>query len=49
VRIAAVEAQEPMSGVTVVVDDIGSKEVAERVIKSSRELYAKKIEQDIPI
>jgi len=48
-RIAAVEAQEPMSGVTVVVDDIGSKEVAERVIKSSRELYSKKIEQDIPI
>ncbi len=48
-RIAAVEAQEPMSGVTVVVDDIGSKEVAERAVESSRELYSKKIEQDIPI
>lgn len=48
-RIAAVDAQEPMSGITVVVDDIGSKEVADRVVESSRELYSKKIEQAMPI
>ncbi len=45
VRISAVHAQEPMSGMTVVVDETGSESIAERVIKSSRELYAKKIEE----
>ncbi len=44
VRIAAVEAQEPMSGATVVVQDAGGAEVAERVKQSSRELYARKAE-----
>lgn len=43
VRIAAVTAQEPMSGATVVVEDNGSSEIAERVRRSSRELYAKKV------
>jgi len=44
VRISAIQAQEPMSGVTVVVDETGSEPIAEKVIKSSRELYTKKIE-----
>jgi hypothetical protein len=47
-RIAAVEAQEPMSGVTVVVEDSGSDEVARQVITSSRALYAKHPEEQIP-
>ena len=41
-RIAAVQAQEPMSGVTIVVGDSGSKAIAARVIASSRELYVAK-------
>jgi hypothetical protein len=44
VRISAINAQEPMSGVTVVVEEAGSEATAEHVIKSSRERYAKKIE-----
>lgn len=44
VRISAVTAQEPMSGVTVVVDERGDESIAKRVINSSRELYAKKTE-----
>ncbi len=47
-RIAAVEAQEPMSGVTVVVEDNGSDTVAKRVIASSRALYAKHAEEQAP-
>jgi len=43
VRIAAINAQEPMSGVTVVVEDKGSEAVAKQVIKSSRLLYTKKV------
>lgn len=43
VRIAAINAQEPMSGVTVVVEDKGSEAVAKCVTESSRLLYAKKI------
>jgi len=43
VRIAAVDAQEPMSGITVVVEDKGSKAISERVIESSRSLYAKEM------
>lgn len=43
VRIAAINAQEPMSGVTVVVEDVGSEEIAERVVESSRKLYAKEV------
>jgi hypothetical protein len=43
VRIAAINAQEPMSGVTVVVEDRGSENTAKRVTESSRLLYAKKL------
>ncbi len=49
VRIAAIEAQEPMSGMTVVVKDAGSSDVAKRVIESSRSLYAKRAEQEQPV
>ena len=45
-RIAAVEAQEPMSGMTVVVDDKGSADVAKRVVESSRTYYAKQVEEE---
>lgn len=45
VRIAAVHAQEPMSGVTVVLREIGSDAVAKSVIQSSQQLYAKRIEE----
>ena len=38
-RIAAVEAQEPLSGRTVVISDNPDNNVFERVVKSSRELY----------
>lgn len=44
VRISAVTAQEPMSGVTVVVEEQGDESIAKRVIESSRKLYAKKAE-----
>lgn len=40
-RIAAIQAQEPMSGTTVVVNSLGDEEIAQRVIESSRKLYAK--------
>ena len=49
VRIAAVHAQEPMSGVTIVVDGKESAEVARRVIESSRALYAKTIQQEASV
>ena len=49
VRISAVNAQEPMSGMTVVVDETGSETIAMQVIESSRELYAKKIEEEVVI
>jgi hypothetical protein len=49
VRIAAVNAQEPMSGVTVVVEDEGSEAIAKQVIESSRRLYAKKIEDAVTV
>jgi len=45
VRIAAVSAQEPMSGMTVVVHEPGSESIASQVIESSRKLYAKKVEK----
>lgn len=48
VRIAAVDAQEPMSGVTVVVEDKGSKAVTKRVIASSQQLYAKEVPAEKP-
>lgn len=34
-----------MSGMTIVVEENGSESMAERILKSSRELYAKKIEE----
>lgn len=43
VRIAAIGAQEPASGMTVVVADIGSADTARSVVASSRTLYAKTI------
>ena len=42
VRISAVNAQEPMSGMTVVIEEAGDESIAKRVIQTSRELYAKK-------
>lgn len=42
VRIAAVEAQEPMSGVTVLIDE-GSDQVLANVVKRSRQKYARKV------
>lgn len=44
VRIAAVHPQEPMSGVTILLKNEGSNEIAERVITSSREKYAIEVE-----
>lgn len=41
-RIAAVEAQEPLSGETLLLPDVGSKEIAKQVLASSRKLYASK-------
>ena len=46
VRISAVNAQEPMSGVTVVVNEPGDEATAERVIDASRQFYAKKVEPE---
>ena len=46
VRISAVNAQEPMSGVTVVVNELGDEYTAKRVIDASRQLYAKKVEPE---
>lgn len=46
VRIAAINAQEPMSGVTVVVEDVGSEEIAVRVVESSRKLYAQEVAEE---
>ena len=41
-RIAAIEAQEPMSGRTELLENVGSDEIFEKVIFSSRMRYAKK-------
>lgn len=41
-RIAAVHSQEPMSGVTLLVQDLGSDEIANRVKDSSRDQWARK-------
>lgn len=48
-RIAAVHSQEPMSGITLLLDDDGDTEIAKRVIKESRKKYTKtvvKLKQD---
>jgi hypothetical protein len=47
VRIAAIHAQEPMSGITVVVDSPGSQTISKQVVASSRRLYAKKFEEEV--
>jgi hypothetical protein len=39
-RIAAIESQEPMSGITVLLDNEGSEEVALSVIEASQKRYA---------
>ncbi|MFZ2836384.1 MAG: hypothetical protein WAZ21_03615 [Candidatus Saccharimonadales bacterium] len=44
-RIAAIHSQEPMSGMTIVVEEGGSESTAELVLKSSRKLYAKEVEE----
>lgn len=41
-RAMAIKSQEPLSGETLLLDDPGSEEVAERVIKASQEQYAKR-------
>lgn len=45
VRISAVNAQEPISGVTVVVEEAGDESTARRVVAASRQLYSKKVEE----
>lgn len=42
-RIAAVQAQEPMSGMTMLLEDEGSKEIAGRAVKYSRKTYGTKV------
>lgn len=41
-RASAIQSQEPFSGETIKLEGEGSEEIAEQVIKSSREHYAKK-------
>jgi len=43
-RIAAIRSQEPMSGVTLLLNEDGSAEIAKRVIINSRNKYAVKVE-----
>lgn len=44
-RIAAVHSQEPMSGMTVLLEDAGNEQVTKKVIQSSRQLYARERQQ----
>ena len=46
-RIAAVHSQEPMSGVTVLLTDNGSDEIARQVIESSRSTHAITFEKQV--
>ena len=48
IRISAVHAQAPMSGMTIVIEDAGSESIAKQVTQSSRELYAKQREEVSP-
>jgi len=49
-RIAAVNAQEPMSGITVLLESNGSEQVASAVINHSRQRYgAKKVIEGKPV
>lgn len=45
-RLSSVTAQEPLSGVTIVLKEPEDKVIAERVASQSREKYAKKLEAD---
>ncbi|HEV2402647.1 MAG TPA: DUF87 domain-containing protein [Candidatus Saccharimonadales bacterium] len=45
-RLSGIKAQEPMSGITVVMQDQGSQDQAKRVIESSQKLYAKSLDKD---
>lgn len=47
-RIAAMQAQEPLSGVTTLLEDDGNSEVARQVKKSSRTLYAIEYRDQLP-
>lgn len=47
-RISAVHAQEPMSGVTVVLPDDTSESLAKEIIEHSRYTYAKSAKQETP-
>ena len=40
IKIAAVDSQEPLSGTTLLLDDIGSEAIKKSVIAASRERYA---------
>ncbi len=42
-RISALQPQEPMSGETIVLTDVGNKDVAERVKELSRAMYGKNV------
>jgi hypothetical protein len=44
-RIASVHSQEPMSGVTLLLDDIGNAEIAKRVVEESRKKYGRTVEE----
>lgn len=44
-KLSAVQPQEPLSGQTLLLDDEGSPVIAQRVIKLSRKLFAKKQEE----
>jgi hypothetical protein len=46
--MSAVLSQEPFSGETIVLEDKGSEEIAERVTVASRSNYAKKYEPPKP-
>jgi DNA helicase HerA-like ATPase len=48
-RIAAVNSQEPMSGMTVLLENAGSEDIASEVVASSRKLYTKQLEEPKPI
>jgi len=45
-RIAAVQAQEPLSGQTLLLESVGNAEVAQQVKRTSRKRYAIKYEQE---
>lgn len=49
IRIAAVHSQEPMSGMTVVVDNDGDGATSQCVVESSRLLYAKTLQEQTQV